>query len=455
MGEQYTELSALLRKIRARWRAKTALRAWSCAASTMAGVLLLALAAHWIVQPEGRVLVTLWAVAAVAAGVSFAWIVCPLRRTPGDRQVARFVEECCPELEDTLVTAVAEREQTGQRPMLAAVVGDAVRRMRALDPDRIVSREALRRAALMAAAATIVLFVLGAFSAGPAGRAAHVFALYMFPERLVLEVVPGDVKVRAGQPLQIRARIPGTTGGVVPLLRYGAGTEWREARMDADQDGRAFTFGFEQIEQGFKYTVSAASAKSREYNVTVIRPPRVERIDLHYDYPSAFGLKPRVEEDSGDIYGPAGTRVRVSVRTDKPVTEAALNLVGGTPVKLSPAGDRLEGEIVIADDGSYRVALSDADGLNNPGETEYFIRTLEDRPPAGDADRGSLHRSARGRRFRRGGVRPRVLDPGRSGKGRAVPSRRVGDDRQRPPDGIPRGSWRRAGRLRDVLRAGP
>ncbi len=27
------------------------------------------------------------------------------------------------------------------------------------------------------------------------------------------------------------------------------------------------------------------------------------------------------------------------------------------------------------------MALSDADGLSNPGETEYFIRTLEDRPP--------------------------------------------------------------------------
>ena len=27
------------------------------------------------------------------------------------------------------------------------------------------------------------------------------------------------------------------------------------------------------------------------------------------------------------------------------------------------------------------MALADADGLNNPGDTEYFIRTLQDRPP--------------------------------------------------------------------------
>ncbi len=35
----------------------------------------------------------------------------------------------------------------------------------------------------------------------------------------------------------------------------------------------------------------------------------------------------------------------------------------------------------VLEDDSYRIALSDVEGLANPGETEYFIRTLEDRPP--------------------------------------------------------------------------
>ena len=35
----------------------------------------------------------------------------------------------------------------------------------------------------------------------------------------------------------------------------------------------------------------------------------------------------------------------------------------------------------LVDDNSYRVALADAEGMSNPGETEYFIRMLEDRPP--------------------------------------------------------------------------
>ncbi len=380
MGEQYNELTAILRHVRARWRAMTALRTWSWASAAAAVILLLALGAHRFMAPEGAALILVWGVAALAALGSMLWIVAPLRRSPGDRQIARFVEERCPELEDSLVTAVTERGNTARGEVLAAVVGDALRRTRNLDHDRIVSSEALRRAGISAVAATAALFVLGFFSASPAGRAAGVFALYVFPERLVLEVVPGDVKLRAGQPLRVRARLPGMAGGVVPVLRVSEGSERREARMAAQPDG-SFAFAFEAVERGFTYAVSAATATSRDFRVSVVRPPRVERIDLQYEYPRAFGLKPRLEEDSGDIYGPLGTQVRIAVYTDKPITRAALTMGDGKRVELRRSGEGAEGELVIAEDGSYRVALADADGLSSPGDTEYFIRTLEDRPP--------------------------------------------------------------------------
>jgi hypothetical protein len=390
MGEQYNELSAILRRVRARWRAMTALRAWTRAAVAATLILLVARIVHGLLAPEGVPLVIVWGAAALAATAAILWMVAPLRRSPADGQVARFLEECCPELEDSVVTAVTERDRAPGphatphaavgRAMLAAVVGDALRLARTLDLDRVVSGHALRRAGMMAAAATVALFVLGFFSAGPASRAASVFALYLFPERLVLEVLPGDVKIRAGQALRVRARMPHTGTVVVPVLRFGEGKEWREVRMDPDSGG-GFVYAFEGLEQGFAYSVTAATARSRDYRVSVVRPPRVQRIDLQYEYPKAFGLKPRTEEDSGDIYGPVGTRVRLVVHADKPITSAGLTLTGGKRIDLQPRTDGASGDMVIAEDGSYRVALADADGLSSPGDTEYFIRTLEDRPP--------------------------------------------------------------------------
>jgi hypothetical protein len=217
--------------------------------------------------------------------------------------------------------------------------------------------------------------VLAGLSAPPAADAIRLATLYAFPERLALQVAPGDVKVRAGSPLRIVATISGPAS-VVPVLRIGGGNE---AAMEPGADG--FAFEFERVEDDFTYAVAAAGTASREYTVTVVHPPRVERIDLRYEYPPAFRMAPRDEEDGGDIYGPAGTLVRITVHVDKPVTHAALNITGGTPVTLDPHGNTLQGVLVIGDDGSYRVALADADGLSNPGDTEYFIRTLQDRPP--------------------------------------------------------------------------
>jgi len=387
MTEKYSELSAFLGRVRNRWRLLVALRAWTLAAAAAALVLALALLAHVLILPEGAALMVLWGVAGVGALICLASGIAPLRRAPRDLQLARFIEERCPELDDALVTAVGEQSSAGSasrdpgdvpHPMAAAVIDDALRCLRAIDSDRIISRRALRRAALVAGASACALGILAAFSAGPAGHAARLAGVYLFPERLALNVTPGDVKIRSGDPLRVVAKVS-SAAAVVPVLRVDEGAEWRQMRMEPAPDG--FAVAFERVEKDFRYAVNAAGAASREYTVTVVHPPRVERIDLRYEYPPAFRMAAREDQDGGDIYGPAGTRVRVTVHADKPVTRAALNVTGGQPIALERRGDALEGDLIIAEDGSYRVALADADGLSNPGDTEYFIRTLQDRPP--------------------------------------------------------------------------
>ena len=106
------------------------------------------------------------------------------------------------------------------------------------------------------------------------------------------------------------------------------------------------------------------------------------RIDVDYTFPAELGLKPRTEEDSGDIYAPAGTDVRVRVHTDRPAAAGRLTLGGGQALPLAAdAPDLWTASLKVVEDTSYRVALADGEGRTSPGDTEYFIRTLDDRPP--------------------------------------------------------------------------
>jgi hypothetical protein len=211
-------------------------------------------------------------------------------------------------------------------------------------------------------------------------RGIGVAAAYLLPTRLLIEVSPGSSKVRAGSSLTITARLRGLDAGLVPELQIAEAAEGTGTRMTPGADG-TFTVTLDRVQRSFAYRVTAGPARSDEFAIDVIRPARVTRIDLRYRYPEGLGLEPRVEEDGGDIYGPSGTTVDLTIVTDKPVTTGALAMGDGTRVSLAGQATRLSASLPIRADGAYRVALTDIDGLENPGDTEYFIRMLNDRPP--------------------------------------------------------------------------
>ena len=144
------------------------------------------------------------------------------------------------------------------------------------------------------------------------------------------------------------------------------------------------------VERDFTYKIVTDRLASRDYKVTALHPAQVERIDIEYEYPKFTGLKPRLDENSGDIFGPAGTKVKVRITSNKAVTGGALAMRGGTPVPLAApatapanadAREVLETSFTLDKDAAYRVTLNDIDGLTNVDATEYFIRLLNDRPP--------------------------------------------------------------------------
>lgn len=111
-------------------------------------------------------------------------------------------------------------------------------------------------------------------------------------------------------------------------------------------------------------------------------PPGVARIDLHYTYPAALDLEPRIEENGGDIYAPAGTRVQVRVTADRPVDRGSLELSDGVSVPLARvSGAVMEATIDVSREGSYRVELVSSEGVANRDQGAYLIRLLADNAP--------------------------------------------------------------------------
>jgi len=379
MTERVDELRAILAQVRARWQRQAVLRAWTLGAITAGAMLLVGVLAVWLVASEGIPLVVVVAAVLTVAFAALLLALLPLRQHPSDRQIARFIEEQAGGLDEVLVTAVDKSGDTA--PVADLLIGDAIRAARGVRVDEVVSHAAMRRAAIGALAGSLAFAASMWFFAPAAGRAVDVAGSYLFPHRYAIDVRPGTIKVREGAPVTVVARIPGIAGGLVPMLTVGRGGDARSARMAQGAAPDEFTITLNNITVSFPYLVTAGSAASPEYRVDVIRPVKIERIDVRYDYPSGVGLESHTEQDGGDIFAPAGTTVQLTINTDKPVANGQLRLGDGQLVDLQGHNQVFTADLTVAKDGSYRIALNDVDGLKNDGDTEYFIRMLNDRPP--------------------------------------------------------------------------
>jgi hypothetical protein len=375
----------LIDRVRKRWRAQRLFEATvrgALAASAAIGVALVA--ARWSTGAPGLLAFALAAallLAAAALGRAF-W---PLRRSPGDIQVARFIEERAPTLEDRLVSAVDVANPTLATPAAPLfadlMLADAGRRAQDVDLDTVLPAIAVRRAGFQAAASVLVLAAVLWAARGPARQAFDSASLSLFPARVVLEVTPGNARIKAGSALAIRARLVGNRAPIIAQVQMADGDQWRGLEMSTEAPG-SFRFGVDAVTAPFKYRVAAGPLTSAVYEVAVAHAPRVKRIDVEYTYPAGLRLPPRTERDGGDIYAPPGTDVRVHVFTDRPAATGEMTLGDGKRLALtSDAPAELSASLKVVDDNSYRVALADREGMGNSGETEYFIRTLDDRPP--------------------------------------------------------------------------
>ena len=382
--EGYAPIDLWLGRVRTRWQSLRAFKVVVRAALSAASVLLLALAAAPWAERSPIALAALGISALLALVAVVAWAVVPFRRGPTDLQLARFVEERVPSLDDRLVTAVDFVERThgpAESPVAASMLADAAARVAAIDLDAVVSTDTLRRAGLRAVAAALALVIVASFGASTVRRAFDAASFVLVPSHVTLEVRPGDARIHAGAPLSIEARLLGTRAQIPAEVQIADGDLWRAVPMKRVSAG-TLQLALESITTSFRYRVVAGDVTSPTYAVTIARAPRVTRIDVSYRYPAALGLPPRAEKDGGDIYAPSGTDVRISVHADRPVASGRLSLGRGNAVILQgEAPTVLSVGLKIVEDNSYRVALADADGLDSAGETEYFIRVLEDRPP--------------------------------------------------------------------------
>ncbi len=411
----YLEILAFLRRARRRLIAvesATALVA-SLAAACVLGLGLIGGEAVLYTSPGWRSAVVSLAVClTVAWGVRHLWRHLSGKLSHGS--LGLLAEEVYPQLQERLTSTLelwhsARARRLYSIDLLAAALADAARIAGRLEPRLLVDWSRLRRAAkrlTLSGAVLAASLLLSDDLAAAAYRCLHPTREFTRQPRTRVAVQPGDVEAVRGDDVPLRIELSGSLPRTAVVMnRETEEVPWQQQEIVVEDGffsgsvlGGRFTAGtadtlayvFENVRRSFSYRVVAGDGESAVHRVTVIAPPAVQKLRLHYTYPAYSGLAARVEEESGDIHSLPGTGVGFRIAASKPLSRAALVVDDTLRIRLEVTDNRAKVDLVLGEPPwefaarsahRYFVELVDRGGVVNRDPIRYAIRVVEDLPP--------------------------------------------------------------------------
>ncbi len=321
--------------------------------------------------------------------VVLVWFLClaPLRKPIPLRQVALFIDEHHPELENRIISTVElvdNEEIKGSAWIVEEFLKDTVPMVRAqpLWVDLKLNGLGLRVAFIV----ILVLGSLGLLSGFNQQWMPGVRILLPEPPAVVVplsfSVEPGDIRIRRGESQTILVKGRHLDNRSVSIQWRDSEGEWFSSEMVASSETGEYFALFENLSVDREYRVSADNESSPIFTIDVWLPPNVESIDLHYRYPEYTNLSPLEVTNSGDILAWKGSRVDVRLQSNKAIVQAEMVLSDDKRIALqSSDGYSWHTDFMVQESDEYTLLLRDEEGLVNEYPTPYTITAQIDQAP--------------------------------------------------------------------------
>ncbi len=318
---------------------------------------------------------------AVSLAGSLWYVARPLRRKISDQQIAMYIEEQSPGLEDRLNSAIEAKARhiQGADEILSGLLGDAARMAREIVPSALVHQVRARLTAGMSAVLVAALLVVGGMNLDKVRLVASTSVAAVRP---YMTISPGDVEIEKGESQPVVVELRENTNDQVDIVFQESGAEWTRKAMEAGLEGTSFMAEFNSIQGPIEYYVEVGSRRSNPYRISVYEFPAVDQIDLTYRYPDHIPLSPRIETDAGDIHGLQNSTVTLTVQTTGQPRTAEMVLESGATIPLALGDDgRFSGQVTLMQEDLYTLRLTDENGKRNQFPAQYAIVPVPDSAP--------------------------------------------------------------------------
>ena len=378
----------LVDQVRTRWRRRAFMQGAAVTLLTLLFFAALFLILYVQTQLPLRALLIGLGVGVLITGyVGIQYLVRPLLRRLEDQQIALYIEEKIPGLQDRLNSAIEigkTRDKNQGGVLLDKLLEDATKEVRAIPVTTVVDQ---RRQRLLSYGAGGLLVLFLVFSYNASDQIINAFSgaqvsLAATPEEPYMRIEPGTVEIEKGESQEIIVDLRDRTETDVLLHYKEAGGEWQKVSMNKGMGSSAYLYELINVQQPLEYFILHDEVQSESFNITLYEFPAVDQIHLRYSYPEYTGVPPRTESNSGDIRGLKGSTVSLTINTTGSVETAEMVFEDGRRLSLNDIDSgQFRTQYLINEDTYYHIELKDNSGKSNKFPVEYQIIAQDDQKP--------------------------------------------------------------------------
>ncbi len=148
---------------------------------------------------------------------------------------------------------------------------------------------------------------------------------------------------------------------------------------------KEFEFEYNPVNSNFSYVVLAGDNQSVTQSVRAVDRPRVDNMDIEYEYPAYISDTKSERKRDTQISGVVGTKATITVIANKPLDEAQVKFGNDQPVVIrdfSADKKTFIANVTLDASKDYDITLLDTDRLDNSkNKTRYKITVKNDTVP--------------------------------------------------------------------------
>lgn len=201
------------------------------------------------------------------------------------------------------------------------------------------------------------------------------------PSKFILEVQPGNSKIRKGESLNIKVFAKGEIPSDLFIsTKSEVETEYKNHFVKKDTNN-SYTLNILDIRNSFDYFAQKDGIKTNIYRIEVSSAPYINKISFEIIPPKYSKLPTVQQENNGNITALKGSEVNFEILSSKELSDAKIVFEDSLQSHLNIISNLASGSIKIVKDISYKFVLTDKENIQNESPINYRLKTIADEYP--------------------------------------------------------------------------